>query len=214
MIRILIADDQELFAESLKTLLTTYTDDIEIVGIAENGRKAISWVENTTIDIILMDVKMPELDGVEATKIILQSHKSIKVVMLSTFKEIDFVKRALRYGALGYLLKDISPTELIASIRAAYNGATQISPAIAANIVESKYTDKDNNGTSIEWYKDLTKREKEIFKLISRGYDNTEIADELCIAYQTVRNYVSSIISKLGIKNRYEIIKLANRMLK
>ncbi len=212
IIKVLLADDQNLFAESLKTLIHTYAEDIEVVGICKNGKEVIQFVKEKPPDLILMDVRMPEINGVEATKIICNHYPSIRIMMLSTFDEDEYVQEALHYGASGYLLKDISPTELIASIRAIMEGSIQISPPIANKLVDQIYYKDDELESNIDWYKLLNKREKEIFKLISKGYSNKQISNELCIAEQTVRNYVSSIYLKLNVQNRFQIIQMANEL--
>lgn len=212
MIKVLLADDQNLFAESLKTLIHTYADDITVVGICKNGNEVFDFLKKTNVDVILMDVRMPEVDGVEATKIVCQDYPNIRVMMLSTFDEDEYVQEALHFGASGYLLKDISPTELIASIRAINEGAVQISPSIANKLVDQIYYKDDELKSGIDWYKLLNKREKEIFRLISKGYSNKQISSELFIAEQTVRNYVSSIYLKLDVENRFQIIQMANEL--
>lgn len=218
-IKILLTDDQILFAQSLQTFLNNYADDMEVLGIAENGRKAWQFVRDNSDnlpDVILMDVRMPEMDGVEAVKIIRSEWPEIKIIMLSTYDDDDLVRNALRAGANGYLLKDISPTELIISIRALSSGAVQISPALAQKLIQKTYIEQPDLDEKVldknfEWLKTLTKREREIFTLIATGHDNNEIGDKLGIALQTVRNQVSTIYSKLGVKDRFEIIRLANK---
>lgn len=214
MIRILLVDDQPLFVESLRMSLENYTNDLQVVGIAKNGTSAIAMAESLVPDVILMDVHLPDISGVVATKRILEIHRSIKIVMLSTYDEDEYVRDALRIGSSGYLLKDISPTELIAAIRALHTGLVQISPKIATKLINAMY-----DGTSpkipevssrFEWFDTLTDREKEIFGLIATGFDNQQIADRLQLAEQTVRNNISTIYSKLEVKDRFEIIRLAN----
>ena len=212
-VRVMMAEDQSLFAESLKTLLEIYTDDIEIVHIAVNGEEAVEAAARLKPDVILMDVKMPIMDGVEAVKKIIDSDASARIVMLSTFNEADYVNRALEFGAVGYLLKDITPTGLAASIRAVTEGVTQISPGIARKLVDRKFESISVESGKFKWFENLTLREREVFKLVAKGYDNQEIANELHIAYQTVRNYVSSIYSKLNVQDRFQIIKHAQKLL-
>ena len=212
-VRVMMAEDQSLFAESLKTLLEIYTDDIEIVHIAVNGEEAVEAAARLKPDVILMDVKMPIMDGVEAVKKIIDSDASTRIVMLSTFNEADYVNRALEFGAVGYLLKDITPTGLAASIRAVTEGVTQISPGIARKLVDRKFESISVESGKFKWFENLTLREREVFKLVAKGYDNQEIANELHIAYQTVRNYVSSIYSKLDVQDRFQIIKHAQKLL-
>ena len=212
-VRVMMAEDQSLFAESLKTLLEIYTDDIEIVHIAGNGAEAVEAAARLKPDVILMDVKMPIMDGVEAVRAIIAADASARIVMLSTFNEADYVNRALEFGAVGYLLKDITPTGLIASIRAVTEGVTQISPAIARRLVDRRFESYRVRSGKFDWFENLTLREREVFKLVAKGYDNQEIANELHIAYQTVRNYVSSIYSKLNVQDRCQIIKHAQKLL-
>lgn len=212
-VRVMMAEDQSLFAESLKTLLEIYTDDIEIVHIAVNGEEAVEAAARLKPDVILMDVKMPLMSGVEAVKKIIDSDASARIVMLSTFNEADYVNRALEFGAVGYLLKDITPTGLAASIRAVTEGVTQISPGIARKLVDRKFESISVESGKFKWFENLTLREREVFKLVAKGCDNQEIANELHIAYQTVRNYVSSIYSKLNVQDRFQIIKHAQKLL-
>jgi DNA-binding NarL/FixJ family response regulator len=216
VIRILLADDQSLFVESLRISLESYVDDIQVVGIARDGREAIELAEKTRPDIILMDVCMPNVDGVEACRQIVQGANTSKIIMLSTYDEDEYVHEALRYGASGYLLKDISPTELIAAIRGISTGLVQISPKIVAKLINGFY-----DGTSpkyeeakqrFEWFDTLTNREKDIFGMIAMGYDNRQIGEKLFLAEQTIRNHISTIYGKLGVKDRFEIIRLANQI--
>jgi DNA-binding NarL/FixJ family response regulator len=219
--KILLADDQSLITDSLRTFLQNYAEDMEVVGIASNGREAVLLVDEYIPDIILMDVLMPELSGIEALKIIKQKKPEIKIIMLSTYDEDEYVQSALAEGASGYLLKAISPTELITALRALKNNVIQISPEIVRNLVQQKYNSEGKYGIaangpddakdSLEWLNGLTKREREIFTLLATGYDNERIAEKLYLSYQTVKNYVSTIYSKLGVKDRFEIIRLANR---
>ena len=211
-IRVLLADDQRLFTESMRTLIGNYAEDIEVVGIAATGAEAVQLAERLRPEVILMDVRMPVMDGVEATERILTKFPQIRIMMLSTFDEDEYVRAALHHGAAGYLLKDISPTELIVSIRAIKEGAVQISPSVASKLVEQLYERQGKMSQGIEWYQTLSQREKEIFMLISKGYGNAQISQELCIAEQTVRNHVSTIYSKLGVQDRFQIIQLANKI--
>ncbi|GHV91841.1 DNA-binding response regulator [Spirochaetia bacterium] len=220
-LKVLLADDQMLFAQSLQTFLCNYADDMTVVDIALNGRIAVLMADKYHPDIILMDVRMPEMDGVEAVKIIKQKYPDIKVIMLSTYHEDELVRTSLVAGASGYLLKEISPTELITAIRSLQSNTIQISPEIAHELVLKKYNGTEDNRSgvmdissvedSLPWLKTLTKREREIFTLIATGYDNEQIADQLNLALQTVKNQISTIYSKLEVKDRFEIIRLANK---
>lgn len=215
-IKVLLVDDQALFAMSLKTFLENYAEDIEIVGIATNGREALSLAQETRPDVVLMDIYMPVMNGVEATKEFKARMPQTKIIVLSTYDEDEYVQDALANGASGYLLKDISPTELIAAIRALRGGVMQISPQIVAKLFQRVYQGAMPKAAEIdkkfEWFETLTLREKEIFGLIAVGLDNDGIARKLSIAEQTVRNHVSSIYSKLGVHDRFEIIQRANQL--
>jgi len=160
------------------------------------------------------------MDGVTAVKKIKPIYPAIKIIMLSTYDEDEFVREALLSGASGYLLKDISPTELIISIRALNSGVMQISPSLAQKLIKKTYIEDkpipagENQEKTFEWLKTLTRREREIFALLATGHDNEEIAEQLGLALQTIRNQVSTIYSKLDVKDRFQIIQLANRIKK
>jgi DNA-binding NarL/FixJ family response regulator len=215
-IRVLIADDQSLFLESLSTFLHNYAEDIQVVGLAKNGAEALEKAAELKPDIVLMDVHMPVMDGVEATGRLIESQPGVKILILSTYDEDEYVRKALKLGAAGYLLKDISPTELIASIRALKSGAVQISPQIVAKLMQSIVAETPSPASALaeklEWFESLTRREREIFTLIATGYDNAQIAATLHIAEHTVRNHVSMIYSKLEVQDRFQIIQLANKI--
>ncbi len=215
-IRLLIVDDQILFLESLSTFLRNYAGDIDVVGLARSGAEALEKAAALHPEIVLMDVHMPVMDGVEVTRRLLESQPKIRILILSTYDEDENVRKALTIGAAGYLLKDISPTELIASIRALKSGAVQISPQIIAKLMKSAITEDftpvREMGERLEWFKSLTQREREVFTLIATGYDNAQIGQELHMAEHTVRNHVSTIYTKLGVQDRFQIIQLANKI--
>ena len=215
---LLLVDDQRMFAESLKIYLTNYAEEVDIIGICANGKEACDFVDGKEPNIVLMDVHMPVMDGVEAVAKIKAKHPSVKIIMLSTYDEDESVRSALINGASGYLLKDISPTELIVSIRALNSGMIQISPSIAKKLIQSTYVEKKPESPdskmddTFPWFDTLTEREREIFALLATGKDNQQISEELGISPQTVRNRVSTIYSKLEVKDRFEIIQLANKL--
>jgi DNA-binding NarL/FixJ family response regulator len=215
-IRVVIADDQSLFLESLSTFLHNYAEDIDVVGLARNGVEVLEKAAELRPDIVLMDVHMPVMDGVEATGRLMESQPGVKILILSTYDEDEYVRKALKLGAAGYLLKDISPTELIASIRALKSGAVQISPQIVAKLMQSFVAEEPSQvrrlAEELEWFESLTRREREVFTLIATGYDNAQIAASLRIAEHTVRNHVSMIYSKLEVQDRFQIIQLANKI--
>ncbi|MBB6481672.1 response regulator [Spirochaeta isovalerica] len=206
--KILIVDDQLLFAESLKTVLETRSDDLEVVSIAANGKEAVHMAEIHSPRIILMDIRMPEMNGVEALKIIKEKHPSIIVIMLTTFDDDNYIHNALKNGATGYLLKNTPPEKLISSIRAAESGLVLISPSIIEHLThDSPLPELPKEKPA--WMSELSNREKQVLKLITGGMNNREIADELFIAEQTVKNHVSLIYSKLGTHDRMQAIRIA-----
>lgn len=212
-INVLLVDDQRLFSENLKLMLETITEDIRVMAVAENGQKAIEFLETAYPDIILMDVRMPVLDGVKATKIIIEKHPDVKIVMLTTFVDDIYVQEALKYGAYGYLLKNIKPDDLIASLYAIDRGAVLMSPDILRKLVKKLDLESDQkpDNEDNELINKLGNREREILKLISKGYNNKKIAEILFISEPTVRNYISSIYAKVGSNDRLEVISIAKK---
>lgn len=205
---ILIVDDQLLFAESLKTVLETRGKDLEIVSIAANGKEAIHMAEIHNPQVILMDIRMPEMNGVEAVKIIKERFPHIIVIMLTTFDDDHYIHNALKNGATGYLLKNTPPEKLISSIYAAQSGLVLVSPSIINHLTHDSVEQSKPKETP-DWLKELSNREKQVLKLITGGLNNKEISEELFIAEQTVKNHVSLIYSKLGTHDRMQTIRLA-----
>lgn len=213
-IKVLIADDQELFANGIEIILKgTGGDTVQVVGKARDGREACDMVRRYRPDVVLMDVRMPEMDGVEATKRIHERYPDVKVLILTTFDDDQYVFEALNNGAQGYVLKDVSEEDLVTSIKAVYMGNLHVSPSIgyklvkrieegsrAIEVAESQYQGELNYLTSC--FETLTIREVEILHLLMLDYDNRQIADRLLIAEQTVKNRVSVIYSKLGVSDR------------
>ena len=186
-----------------------------MVGIAHNGKVAIELVRTLHPDIVLMDVRMPIMDGVEATRVICEKYPATQVIMLTTYDDEVYVHDALSKGAVGYLLKETQPSNLIMSILAVKEGSVLISPAIAKKLV--KQLDNPAHSSTSEsaaapWLDDLTRREKEVLLLLAKGHNNKAIADELYIEEQTVRNHVSMIYSKIGVHDRIEVMLLVNKM--
>jgi DNA-binding NarL/FixJ family response regulator len=217
-IRVMLADDQMLFVQSLKTVLEADADDIEVVAVAYDGAEAVRLAGERGPDLALMDVRMPVMDGVEAVRRINQSHPSVRTVMLTTFDDDEYVHTALRYGAVGYLLKDIPPAELVASIRAINEGVVLMSPAIARRLAEraasgeiARWEVFDSEKAMHAGLGRLSGREIEVLELIGRGMGNKQIAEKLYIAPQTVRNHISTIYTKLGVHDRYEAMQIAVR---
>ncbi len=213
--KVLLVDDQVLFVESLKTVLSIIADDLNIIGIAHNGFEALESIELEKPDIILMDVRMPEMDGVIAAKEILSRYNDIKIMMLTTYDDDEYVDEAMKFGASGYMLKDVPPEDLVNSIRAIMAGTIQMSPGILDRILKGGRSveaiiEEDHKAIVMKIEK-LSKREQEILFLMSEGQDNTQIAFHLFIAEQTVKNHVSKIYSKLGIHDRMTVLKIAKK---
>ncbi|MDR0313249.1 MAG: response regulator transcription factor [Treponema sp.] len=212
-ISILLVDDQKLFAENLKLMLETLTKDMHVIGIAYEGQEAVNMVEEKIPDLILMDVRMPGLDGVKATQIIHQKYPEIKIIMLTTFLDDNYVEDALKHGAYGYILKNIKSEDLISSLRAAHSGTALLSPAILEKLInrEAKHEKEEYSYQYREIIRHLGNREKQILALIAKGYNNQKIADTLYISEPTVRNYISSIYAKVGSNDRLEVMSIAQR---
>jgi len=214
-IRIILVDDQTLFVESLRTVLETRAEDMEVVAVAFDGGKAVELAGTYHPDVILMDVRMPLMNGVESTSLIKEQYPNIKVLMLTTFDDDQYVVEALRRGAVGYLLKDMPPIELISAVRAVHEGGVLISPKVAtklmeklSNTVETGNPAPSTGNSSAHWVNELSEREKKILQLMAQGMDNKEIAKTLYIAEQTVKNHVSVIYSKLGVRDRVQASRL------
>ncbi len=207
-IRVLLVDDQVLFIESLKTVIQHSADDIRVVGIARNGEEAVRGVEEHSPDIVVMDVRMPVMDGVKATAEILARRPAVRIIMLTTFEDDEYVKDALELGAAGYLLKDIPPEELVSAIRAVHGGAVLIAPKVARTLIKKAYPSAEQKAREPEWMLQLSRREREILARVADGRSNKEIAAELFIAEQTVRNHVSVIYDKMGVSDRLQAIRM------
>lgn len=205
MIRVLLVDDQALFCEGLRTLLDLQPD-IEVVGEANNGREAIECVARAAPDVVLMDMQMPVLDGVAATRDIRAHHPNTQVIVLTTFDDDEYVFEALRAGAVGYLLKDVASDRLAEAIRCAARGESFLQPSVAAKVVaeftrlaDAPHARARANQALVE---PLSDRELEILRLVATGASNKEIAATLVIAEGTVKNHVTNILGKLGVRDR------------
>lgn len=209
-IRLLLVDDQILFVESLELVIRTIADNIDVVGVAHSGRDGIELAHKLDPDVVLMDVRMPDIDGVEATEMILSENLDIRVMMLTTFDDDAYVQEAIRAGASGYVLKDIAPEELIASIRALHAGTGQFSPSVIHHAGTRQQTVAASRLKDSP-FRSLTRRETEILALLATGLDNVEIAGRLFVAERTVKNHVSMIYSKLNIHDRTKVARLAAR---
>ena len=202
-IKVLLVDDQVLFINSLKTVMEIKDNEIDVIGVCYNGKEAIKFCRKWDPDVILMDVKMPGIDGVQATTSITMSKPKIKIIMLTTFDEDEYVKKALKVGARGYLLKDMLPEDLVYAIKTVANGMMSISPSIINQSLSPKEPED-----MPWWYKEMNSKELEILKLITHGYDNNEIADKVNLASQTVKNYVSHIYEKMDVRDRMQAMRI------
>lgn len=202
MIRLLLADDQALFRQGLASLLA-WEEDFELVEQASQGQEAIALTEKLQPDVILMDVRMPICDGVEATRAIHQSHPGIRILMLTTFDEDEYIWRSLEAGALGYILKSTPAREVAAAIRALHQGYSQLGPTIAPKVFSQLNSSVRAPVNSPEHYQgQFNERELEILELLGQGESNLVIAQTLHLAEGTVKNHISRILDQLGMRSR------------
>ena len=206
MIKVLLVDDQDILVEGLKLILGK-EEDIEICGTANNGRKAYEVCKWNRPDVVLMDIKMPEVNGVEATSMIKKDFPGVSIIVLTTFNDDEYIYDALKNGASGYLLKDASPAEIAGAVRTVYNGGALIQSEIAVKVLD-KFSELAKG--SIERQKDpkaelLTERETEICRLIAEGKNNKEIADELYLSQGTVKNHITKVLIKLDLRDRTQL---------
>ena len=207
MIKVMIADDQELIRQSLQIVLSTH-EDLKVVDAVENGFAVLESIKKEKPDVILMDIRMPEMDGVYCTKTVMEKYPDIKVIILTTFDDDEFVFSALKYGASGYLLKGVSMDELYRAICTVYNGGAMINPDIATKVFKlfskmsmSNYAIQVDDSLS----KDLTQAELKVIQQVGFGLSNKEIAQKLSLSEGTVRNYVSTVLSKLALRDRTQL---------
>ncbi|MET0133615.1 MAG: response regulator transcription factor [Kibdelosporangium sp.] len=190
-LKVLVVDDQELIRDGIASLLAIQPG-IEVVGVAADGRAAIEQARALEPDVVLLDVRMPVMDGVEAARQLAPDHK---VIMLTTFDDEEYVVRALRAGAVGYLLKDLPTRELAEAVRLAHAGVTQLDPSVARGLVSTRRPSVDDV---------LTARETEVLQLLATGATNKEIAKQLYLSEGTVKNHVSRILHRLGLRDRFQ----------
>jgi DNA-binding NarL/FixJ family response regulator len=217
IVRVLVVDDQRLMRDGIASLLEMQ-DAIEVVGTASNGQEALEKAVSLHPDVILMDVRMPVMDGVVATGQVLRQLPSCRILMLTTFDDEEYVIAALLAGASGYLLKDLPAPDLASAVQAVYKGIYQLDPAVASKVITSlsrpqpsdstrqslsvSSTPSTMNNAASSRPADLTGREVEVLRLIARGATNREIAEQLVISEGTVKNHISNILSRLGLRDR------------
>ncbi|WML32851.1 response regulator transcription factor [Clostridium sp. OS1-26] len=210
MINVIVADDQEIVREGIKMILSLY-EEINILGEAGNGRQLIMLLEKLQPDVILMDVRMPIMDGVEATKIIKEKYKNVKVIILTTFNEDEYIFKAIKNGADGYLLKDAGSEYIIRAIKSVYNGAMLLDPEVTVKVVKAfnSITDEKQSpdkSDKLKYKLDvLTPREMDVAKLVAQGKSNKDICKILFLTEGTVKNYVTRILEKLELNSRTEL---------
>lgn len=213
-IKLILVDDQSLIREGLEMILSLY-DDLEIVGQASNGNEAIKLLKDVEVDVILMDIKMPKMNGVEATKIIKEKYPIVKILILTTFNEEQYIFEGLKFGADGYMLKDVKSDEIVSGIRTVYNGNVLLQPEIATkvvNVLKNNKAQEFNSSTKLlkGKYEELTQREIDIALLVAKGKNNKDISKKLFITEGTVKNHLTKILGKLGLENRTQLALYVN----
>ena len=202
-IRVMVVDDHTMVRRGLATFLKIF-DDLKLVGEAESGANAIKLCAEALPDVVLMDMVMPDMDGATATALIRQKFPQVQILVLTSFKEGELIKKALEAGAIGYLLKDVAADDLARAIRSAYIGRATLSPEAAQSLVETTNLPPAPG-------LDLTERELEVLALMVEGLSNTQIAAKLGVSSSTIKSHVSNILSKLGVASRTEAVSLALR---
>ncbi|WP_283138654.1 response regulator [Rhizohabitans arisaemae] len=207
-IRVVLADDQALIRDGIAALLQS-DPDIEVVGQAEDGKQAVTLAGSLTPDVVVMDIRMPIMDGLQATAQIVSRGIPARVLVLTTFDEDEYVYEALAVGASGFLLKDASAGELIHAVRVVASGDALLAPSVTRRLI-SEFTRRRPVGlTTVPRLAALTAREREVLSLIARGLSNAEIATELVVAEQTVKTHVGRIFTKLAIRDRAQAVVVA-----
>jgi RNA polymerase sigma factor (sigma-70 family) len=207
-VRVLLVDDDELMRAGLRAVLSS-DESIRVVGEASTGRAAISAVRAYRPDVVLMDVQMPDLDGVSATREVLATSPDVKVVILTTFEQDDYIFGALNAGASGFLLKRTRPEELLAAIHAVAAGDSLLSPSVTRTVIERMARQPVPSLVAGEQLEELTAREREVLELVARGLSNREIAEALVIEESTVKTHVKRILMKLGLRDRIQAVIFA-----
>ena len=205
-IRVLVADDQSMVRAGFRMLLSGQ-EDIDVVAEASNGLEAVEKADRFRPDVVLMDIRMPELDGLEATRRILAADNGARILVLTTFDLDEYVYEALRAGASGFVLKDDPPEQLLTAIQVVAGGDALLSPAVTKRVI--KQFTRAPRPSPPEQLEDLSEREQEVFRLIARGLSNAEIGKELYISETTVKTHVTHILQKLDLRDRVQVVVLA-----
>jgi DNA-binding NarL/FixJ family response regulator len=208
MIRVLVADDQALVRGGFRLILEAQPD-IEVVGEAADGREAVTRAQHQRPDVVLMDIRMPGMDGLEATRLLMTSQSPPRVLMLTTFDLDEYVYDALRAGASGFLLKDVRPEQLADAVRAVAAGDTLLAPAITRRLVEHYLRRPPPGSRTLPGLSALTDRELEVLRLVARGRSNQQIASTLFLGESTVKTHLTHVFAKLGLRDRAQAVVLA-----
>jgi len=208
MVRVLICDDQTVVREGLAAILST-DDEIEVVGLARNGEEALALAAEERPDVVLMDLNMPVMNGVQATQRLRRRLPNLRVLILTTYADDAWVIDAIRAGAAGYLLKDTRRDDLVAAIKGTAEGKSFLDPAVAGKLMRQMAEEPTARSIATAQVEALTERELEVLRLLAQGYSNPEIAQRVHLAAGTVRNYVSTILQKLGVGDRTQAAVVA-----
>ena len=208
-IKVLIADDQALVRSGFRLVVET-RPDLEVVGEAEDGEQAVALSLELEPDVVLMDVRMPGLDGIEATRRIVAAGAAARILVLTTFDLDEYVYAAVRAGASGFLLKDVRPGDLVDAIRLVAGGNALLGPTVTRRLLE-RFADERESGAAADAVAGLTGREREILRLLASGLSNAEIAERLVLGETTVKTHVTRVLQKLGLRDRVQAVVLAYR---
>ena len=208
-IHVLLADDHRLFRQGLRRVLET-CEKIEVVGEAENGKQAVQLAWQLKPDIVLMDIQMPELDGVQATYLITEANPTVQVIILTMYRQDQYVFEAIKAGARGYLLKDIDESQLIKDVQAVHRGEALVDPSLATKVLDEfrRLSAAESSSTTVET---LTEGEMQVLRLVAQGADNKTVAERLCLSERTVANRLSEIYNKLHVNSRTQAALIALR---
>ena len=206
-VRVVLVDDEAMVRVGLRMVLSS-EPDIEVVGEAQDGGEAVDVVAATDPDVVLMDIRMPRVDGLEGARRVLQAHPEVRVIVLTTFDEDDYVESALRHGVSGFLLKVAPPERLVEAVRTVAGGGGLLDPAVTVRVIES-FATSPARAPRADVLDRLTERERDVLRLIGRGLSNAEIAAELYLGETTVKTHVSNVLAKLGLRDRVQAVVAA-----
>ncbi|MGB9674398.1 MAG: response regulator [Anaerolineales bacterium] len=208
-IRVLIADDHRLFRQGLRHVFETCAE-IDVIGEAENGRQAVQMAQRLKPDVVLMDIQMPQLDGVQATHLITTNNPAIQVIILTMYRQDQYVFEAIKAGARGYLLKDMDENELIKAIQSVHRGEALVDTVLAARLLD-EFRRLSSSSSAAENVETLTEAEMQVLRLVAQGEDNKTVAERLCLSERTVANRLSEIYDKLHVNSRTQAALVALR---